>query len=90
MKLIDYLQSAGALSAAELAKRIGAPSVVQVRQWQHGYADRRPGPTYSRKLEEVTNGKVMRWDTRPDDWHEIWPELLERKDAPAVATKLAA
>lgn len=84
MKLIDYLQGEGALSVTELAKRIGAPSAVQVRQWQHSYANRRPSPSYSRKLEEVTGGKVMRWDTRPDDWFEIWPELRKRKDAPPL------
>lgn len=84
MKLTAYLQCDGALTVTELAKRIGAPSAVQVRQWQHGYNDRRPSPSYSRKIEEATSGQVMRWDTRPDDWFEIWPELRKRKDAPPI------
>ena len=85
MKLHEYFALDGALTVNELSKRIGAPGAAQVRQWQHGYNDRRPSPAYSRKLEEVTGGKVMRWDTRPDDWHLIWPELRKRKAAPAKA-----
>ena len=23
------------------------------------------------------DGAVMRWDLRPDDWHSIWPELID-------------
>ena len=26
-------------------------------------------------IERATLGKVTRKDLRPDDWHEIWPEL---------------
>lgn len=87
MKLHEYFAEPGALTVSELSKRIGAPSAMQVRQWQHGYNDRRPSPAYSRMLEEVTEGKVMRWDTRPDDWHLIWPELRKRKGAPAIPEK---
>lgn len=42
------------------------------------------------RLEEATKGAVMRWDLRPDDWHEIWPELKRRKDAPAIKKVEAA
>lgn len=37
-------------------------------------------------IERISKGSVMRWDLRPDDWHEIWPELRKRKDAPKEAT----
>lgn len=40
-------------------------------------------------IEKATNGAVMRWDLRPDDWHLIWPELRRRKDAPAVSKAVA-
>jgi DNA-binding transcriptional regulator YdaS (Cro superfamily) len=33
-------------------------------------------------IERATQGDVMRWDLRPDDWRGIWPELAERADAP--------
>ena len=29
------------------------------------------------QIEKLTNGAVTRKDLRPDDWHEIWPELKE-------------
>lgn len=33
-------------------------------------------------IERATGGTVMRWDLRPNDWRDIWPELAERADAP--------
>lgn len=35
-------------------------------------------------IERATGGAVMRWDMRPGDWWRIWPELIDRPDAPAV------
>lgn len=75
MNLSQYLAGPGALSVAELRKQIGAKSDAQVRQWQHGYANRKPGPAYCRAIETATQGAVTRRDLRPDDWHRIWPEL---------------
>ena len=75
MKLDDYLKT-GCMSVGELAEAIGAKSHLQVRQWQHGYAKRKPGPAYCIAIERVTNGEVTRRDLRPDDWQQIWPELI--------------
>lgn len=36
-------------------------------------------------IERATAGAVRRWDLRPDDWHRIWPELIDHRDAPAIA-----
>ena len=80
MKLDDYLKS-GRMSAGELADAIGAKSHLQVRQWQHGYANRKPGPAYCIAIERVTNGEVARSDLRPDDFHLIWPELATPQGA---------
>jgi DNA-binding transcriptional regulator YdaS (Cro superfamily) len=33
------------------------------------------------RIERATG--VMRWHLRPHDWHDIWPELAMRPDAPA-------
>lgn len=27
---------------------------------------------------------VMRWESRPQDWHLIWPELIGHPDAPPL------
>jgi DNA-binding transcriptional regulator YdaS (Cro superfamily) len=35
-------------------------------------------------IEQATGGAVTRRDLRPADWHCIWPELIEMKEAPSV------
>lgn len=81
MDLKTYLSTPSALSVTELAARIGAKSATQVRQWQHGYSGRVPGPEYCVKIEHVTDRKVTRQDLRPTDWQKIWPELAEPVEA---------
>lgn len=34
-------------------------------------------------IEKFSGGAVMRWDTCPAEWWQLWPELRKRKDAPA-------
>lgn len=63
------------MSVTELRSAIATKSEAQIRQWQHGYANRRPGPIYCTRIERATGGLVSRKDLRPDDWMEIWPEL---------------
>lgn len=75
MTLNDYLKS-GAMSVAELRAAIGAKADAQIRQWQHGYADRAPSPENCVAIEQATAGAVSRRELRPDDWHRIWPELV--------------
>lgn len=77
MDLKTYLSTPGALSVTELAERIGAKSATQVRQWQHAYGGRVPGPEYCVKIERVTERKVTRQALRPTDWQDIWPELMD-------------
>ena len=85
MKLNEYLSLPDSLSVVQLAKLIGVKSEVQVRQWQHGYADRKPSPEYAVAIEKATGGLVTRQDLRPDDWHRIWPELIAPKRKPGKA-----
>lgn len=75
MKLSEYLARPDALSVSDLRLQIGARSNAQIRQWQHGYAKRKPGPAYCWAIETATGGAVTRRDLRPNDWHRIWPEL---------------
>lgn len=84
MKLKDYLRSPGAMSVAELRAAAGIKSDAQVRQWQHGYAGRLPSPASCVAIERATEGAVRRWDLRPGDWHQIWPELIDVDGAPAI------
>ncbi len=41
-------------------------------------------------IERLTGRQVMRWDLRPDDWHQIWPELVGLTDPPAPAVNAEA
>lgn len=75
MQLNQYFSSLGAMSVSELRKRIGAKSDAQIRQWQHGYAGRRPGTEYCVAIERVTKGLVTRKDLRPNDYWVHWPDL---------------
>ncbi len=31
-------------------------------------------------IERATDGAVTRRDLRPDDWQDIWPELVQPKE----------
>jgi DNA-binding transcriptional regulator YdaS (Cro superfamily) len=84
MKLIDYLKKHG--QGNRLASDIGVNSVL-VSQWKTGV---RPIPIERcPDIERATEGAVTRRDLRPDDWHRIWPELVD-VDHPAPTEKAAA
>lgn len=73
MKIETYLEPTG--SVAQLAKDLDiAPSLVS--QWKNKV---RPIPLERcTAIEQATNGAVTRRDLRPDDWHLIWPELVDQ------------
>ena len=61
-------------SQAALARAIGA-SPALVWQWIKGV---RPVPLqYCTAIDRATDGAVSRRDLRPDDWGDIWPELID-------------
>lgn len=41
-------------------------------------------PERAAKIEVETAREVMRWDLRPTDWWEIWPELVAAEGAPGI------
>lgn len=68
-------------TAAQLARSMGI-SPVLISQWAHGV---RPVPVVpALDIERITEGAVMRWDLRPDDWHLLWPELIGCAGAPQI------
>lgn len=75
MDLKTYFQQPGSMTVREMKEAIRVKSDVQIRQWQFGYANRRPSPENCVSIEQATNGQVSRQDLRPDDWRAIWPEL---------------
>jgi DNA-binding transcriptional regulator YdaS (Cro superfamily) len=80
MDIATYCAKHG--TQTELAHKLELPSQL-ISQWARGV---RPVPIERCvPIEIATDGAVRRWDTRPDDWHVIWPELREKPEAPKVS-----
>lgn len=84
MDLNTYLSLPDAPTVSELRQRMAkhgyfVRSDAQIRQWQHRYNRRVPSPENCVGLELATDGLVTRKDSRPDDWHLIWPELNDKR-----------
>lgn len=83
MTLDEYLALDDALTVAQLREEIGVKSDMQIRQWQHGYADRKPSPDYAVAIERATRGHVPveKWNTT-HRWLRIpdpqWPHPAGR------------
>ena len=77
MKLDLYFKKQGRGSSHQLAKKINVPS-SDVCCWA---SNKRPVPVKRCiQIEFATDGVVGRKDLRPDDWHEIWPELIDKQE----------
>lgn len=48
------------------------------------YAPKPPSPETCVLIERNSGGQVRRWHLRPDDWHRIWPELIDLHSSPIV------
>ena len=78
MKLSEYLQMNGHGAISKLALQIGAHH-PDVSKWGSRL---RPIPIHRCiSIERATDGAVTRQDLRPDDWMDIWPELVTEKAA---------
>lgn len=65
----------------KVAERLGV-SAQAVCFWRDG---KRTFPVeHCAAIEDMSAGAVRRWDLRPDDWHRIWPELIDAEGAPYV------
>lgn len=85
MHLRDYLQTAPRGTASRVARELGV-NPVMVWQWAAG---RKPVPVErAAPLERATGGAVMRWHSRPIDWHHMWPELVGTKGAPSLQQEI--
>lgn len=63
---------------SSLAKILGV-SPPTINQWIKGV---RPIPVERcSAIERATHGQVTRQELRPDDWADIWPELIEKSAA---------
>jgi DNA-binding transcriptional regulator YdaS (Cro superfamily) len=68
-------------AGTRIARELGV-SLSYLSQMASGH---RPIPVKTAvRIEVLTDGAVPRWDMHPDDWHRIWPELIDAPGAPAV------
>lgn len=74
---------AGSLS--RLASDIGVSKQL-VNHWARGVSE--IPVVHCVKIEALAQGAVMRWDLRPNDWWQIWPELIAHPDAPPIPAEL--
>ena len=78
MTLSEYITAQGRGAITALAKQIGAHA-PDVSRWMTG---ERPVPVERCvAIEHATEGAVTRRNLRPEDWQEIWPELVSRLTA---------
>ena len=86
---LDGLPRGGVKAFAE-ASGIGAVYLSQLAAKLDG---RVPSPELCVQIERASGGAVSRRDLRPDDWGDIWPELIDDEHpwiARGAATKGAA
>ena len=80
MNLKDWSQQARGRQAA-LASALNVTN-PNVSGWVAG--QKQPGIKTALAIERFTNGEVTRKELRPDDWHEIWPELATPQPTPTA------
>ncbi|WP_041421213.1 transcriptional regulator [Sideroxydans lithotrophicus] len=79
MKTNPIIQAGEAVGGLGVLARILSVSAPTVSQWKSGI---RPIPAERCvEIEQATSGQVTRKDLRPDDWQQIWPELIGKKAA---------
>ena len=67
-----------------MALKAGISEAV-LYQSMNGYSQINPAKCV--QVEAALEGELRRWDLRPNDWHEIWPELIDLDGAPTVPVK---
>jgi DNA-binding transcriptional regulator YdaS (Cro superfamily) len=71
MNLLQYVKTRA--SQRELAKKLAITPVL-INQWANKKRPIPPGRCV--EIERATSGEVTRQDLRPDDWKQLWPELV--------------
>lgn len=83
MELNQYL-AAERGRANRIAARVGVSGAFMSQIARGG----RPAPSnLVPAIERECGFQVRRWNLRPNDWHQIWPDLIGQADAPQVEAR---
>ena len=77
MKLSIYMDE-NSITQSDVAK-VASVTAGRVGHWCRELDE--PPPAKCVLLEKWSKGQVTRQDLRPNDWHLIWPELVEEESA---------
>lgn len=80
MDLSNYITQTSA-KKSEMARALDV-SPALLHQWVRGI--RPVAVLHCAAIEKLTNGMVTRQDLRPNDWQQIWPDLVKRRRAPVT------
>lgn len=89
MGLKEFLASLPKGGAASFAADCDI-SPIYLSQLAARQDGRQAKPALCVTIEEKSRYVVRRWDLRPDDWRDIWPELRHADGAPPVEAKAGA
>lgn len=79
MKTNSIAKASEILGGQSALARILSVSPPTINQWIKGL---RPIPVERcSAIERATNGQVTRQELRPEDWQDIWPELVDKEAA---------
>lgn len=82
MNPVDRVMQVLNVGATGLARVIGADAKRQhVEYWRR---QGRVPPAAVKQLVRAADGALREWDFMPNDWHRIWPELIDSPGAPCV------
>lgn len=78
MDLKTFLSGLPRGSHADFASRVGIDRVYlsQIASRKGGERTFVPSPALAVRIEQASGGQVTRPELRPQDWQEIWPELV--------------
>jgi DNA-binding transcriptional regulator YdaS (Cro superfamily) len=88
MKLKDFLNELPRGQKGAFAAQVGIDPVYlsQIASEDQGDRKFRPSPALAVRIAKFSGQKVSRQELRPEDWQDIWPELVQ---APANAADAA-
>ncbi len=85
MKKIIEMATKDFPSKSAFARAVGVTPQT-LREWELGI---KPIPCLRcSQIEKISGEAVKRWDLRPNDWWQIWPELIAHPDAPPIPAEL--